>query len=162
MLNQLRGVFASLQKHEVKYVVIGGIAAVLHGVPRVTFDLDILIDPTPENAQRLLDALAEAGLGTATLISAEELLAHEITVFNDWVRIDVQTRTPGITFEDAWARREVVDYQGQEFYILSLEDLIASKRAAGRPIDLEDVRLLEISTSGRGQEATGNEQENHP
>jgi len=54
MLNQLRDVFASFQKHEVKYVVIGGIAAVLHGVPRATFDLDILIEAKPDNAQRFL------------------------------------------------------------------------------------------------------------
>ena len=65
MLNRLQGVFASLQRHKVRYVVIGGIAAVLHGVPRATFDLDILIEATPENAQRLLQALLEAGLGTA-------------------------------------------------------------------------------------------------
>ena len=51
MLNQLRDVFVSFQKYEVKYVVIGGIAAVLHGVPRATFDLDILIEATPDNAR---------------------------------------------------------------------------------------------------------------
>lgn len=89
MLNQLRDVFASFQKHDVRYVVIGGIAAVLHGVPRATFDLDILIKASLDNVQRLLDALLEAKLGTATLISADELLANEITVFNDRVRIDV-------------------------------------------------------------------------
>jgi len=66
MLNRLRDVFASFQKHEVKYVIIGDIAAVLHGVPRATFDLDILIEATPDNAQRLLDALLEARLGTAS------------------------------------------------------------------------------------------------
>jgi hypothetical protein len=82
MLNRLRGVFASLQVHEVKYVVIEGIAAVLHGVPRATFDLDILIEATAENAQRLLEALMAAGLGTASLITAEELLGNEITVFD--------------------------------------------------------------------------------
>ncbi len=65
MLNQLRDVFESLQRHDVRYVVIGGIAAILHGVPRATFDLDILIDPTPENATGLLAALLDAGLGTA-------------------------------------------------------------------------------------------------
>lgn len=51
MLNQLQGVFSSLQKHKVKYIVIGGIAAVLHGIPRATFDLDILIEATEENCQ---------------------------------------------------------------------------------------------------------------
>ncbi len=143
MLNRLQGVFSSLDKHNVHYLVIGGIAAVLHGVPRATFDLDILIEATPENAGRLLRALAEAGLGTATLISAEALLRHEIVVFQDRVRIDVQTSTPGITFEEAWARRETMNYRGTRFFVLSKEDLIASKKAAGRPRDLEDVRILE-------------------
>jgi len=105
MLNRLRDVFASFQKHEVRYLVIGGIAAVLHGVPRATFDLDILIDATSENAQRVLDALLESGLGTASLISAEELLSYEITVFKDRVRIDVQTSTPGLKFEQSWQKR---------------------------------------------------------
>jgi predicted nucleotidyltransferase len=60
VLNRLQDVFASLQKHQVKYLIIGGIAAVLYGVPRATFDLDILIEATPGNARRLLDALVEA------------------------------------------------------------------------------------------------------
>jgi hypothetical protein len=145
MLNRLRGVFASLQVHEVKYVVIEGIAAVLHGVPRATFDLDILIEATAENAQRLLEALMAAGLGTASLITAEELLGNEITVFKDRLRIDVQTRTPGLEFGEAWRNRETMEYQGQAFHVVSREDLIASKRAAGREVDLEDVRLLELS-----------------
>lgn len=142
MLNQLQTIFASFQKHEVKYVVIGGIAAVLHGVPRATFDLDILIEAAPDNAQRLLDAFIDVNLGTAELISAEELLDNEITIFKDWVRIDVQIATPGINFNDAWHNRKIVTYQGQEFYIISRDDLIASKLAAGRAVDLEDVRLL--------------------
>jgi hypothetical protein len=144
MLNQLKGVFSFLQKHKVKYVVIGGIAAVLHGVPRATFDLDILIEATPDNAEKLLKSLLEAGLGTASLITAEDLLAHEITIFKDIVRVDVQTSTPGIIFEDAWKNREDMEYQGQIFFVLSKNDLIASKRAAGREVDLEDVRLLEL------------------
>lgn len=144
MLSQLKDVFSSFQKHEVKYVVIGGIAAVLHGVPRATFDLDILIEPTPINVRRLLDALLDAGLYTASLISVEELLAHEITVFKDRVRIDVQTSTPGLAFEDAWRNREAMEYQGRVIHVVSRDDLIASKRASGREVDLEDIRLLEL------------------
>lgn len=101
MLNRLQDVFSSLQKYDLKYLVIDGIAAVLHGVPRATFDLDLLIDATPKNADNLLAALLEANLGTAGLISASELLEHEITVFQDRVRIDVQTKTPGLRFEQA-------------------------------------------------------------
>jgi hypothetical protein len=137
-------VFASFQRHNVRYIVIGGIAAVLYGVPRATFDLDILIDANPDNAKKLLAALADAKLGTAALITPEELLSKEITIFKDRVRIDVQTSTPGLKFEQAWERRETMEYQKQKFFVASREDLIASKRAAGRPVDLEDVRLLEL------------------
>lgn len=145
MLNRLQDVFRCFQKHEVKYLVIGGIASVLHGVPRATFDLDILIEATVENAKRLLDALMDSGLATASLTTPEELLAHEITIFKDKVRIDVQTSTPGASFEDAWKQCEIMNYHGQEFYIVSKADLISSKRAAGRDVDLEDVRLLELA-----------------
>jgi predicted nucleotidyltransferase len=148
VLNRLQDVFASLQKHRVKYLIIGGIAAVLYGVPRATFDLDILIEATPGNARRLLDALIEANLGTATLTSAEEFLAHEITIFQDQVRIDVQTSTPGLRFEEAWRNRETMEYRGQKFYVVSKQDLIASKQAAGREVDLEDVRLLTLDDEG--------------
>src|SRR5437660_6894983 len=98
MLHRLLDVFASLNSSGVKYLVIGGIAAIAYGVPRATFDLDVLIEANPENARRLLDSLGEIRFGTALLTSPEDLLAH---------------------------------------------DLIASKRAAGRAIDLEDVRLLD-------------------
>jgi len=144
MINRLQDVFRSFQSHDVKYIVIGGIAAVLHGVPRATFDLDILIEATLENAERLLKALQNANLGTASLITSQELLSNEITVFSDRVRIDVQTSTPGLKFEDAWKNRETMTYHGQTFYVASKEDLIASKRASGRDVDLEDVRLLEL------------------
>ena len=150
MLNSLKPVFESFQCHDVRYVVIGGIAAVLHGVPRATFDLGLLIESTPENARRLLDALGDAGLGTASLTTPEELLANEITVFKDRVRIDVQTFTPGITFAEAWERREIMNHDGQDFCVASRQDLIASKRAAGRDVDMEDVRLLEMRESGDG------------
>jgi hypothetical protein len=89
MLNLLKDVFSSLQRHKVRYLVIGGIAAVLHGVPRATFDLDILIDANPDNAKELLDAFLEANLGTAALTTPCELLSREITIFKDRVRIDV-------------------------------------------------------------------------
>ena len=144
MFNRLQDVFKSFQRHKVRYVVIGGIASVLHGVPRATFDLDILIEATPENTRRLLDALLSAGFGTADLTTVDDLLAHEITVFQDRVRLDVQTATPGINFSQAWKNRRVMSYQGQEFFILSRQDLLTSKRAAGREIDLEDARLLEL------------------
>jgi len=132
----------------VKYVVIGGVASVSHGVPRATFDLDILVEATTDNAQRLLVALAEAGFGTARMTSPEEVLAHEITVFNDRIRIDVRTRTPGVSFSDVWRRRTILKYQGQELFVVIRDDLVAAKRASGRPVDLEDVRQLQAPKPG--------------
>jgi len=144
MLNRLKTVFESFQKHEVRYLVIGGIASILYGVPRATFDLDILIDPTEDNTQKLLDSLLEAGLATAAEVSVHEVLENEITIFKDRIRIDVQTFSPGLNFGKSWERRNTMEYRGQEFQVVSREDLIASKKAAGRDVDLEDVRLLEL------------------
>ncbi len=155
MLNRLQNIFKSFEQHDVKYVVIGGIASILHGVPRATFDLDLLIEATEDNAQRLLDSMLEAGLGTASLTTAQDVLSNEITIFKDKVRIDVQISTPGLAFGDAWARRKTVEYRGQPFHILSKADLVASKRAAGRPVDLEDVRLLELPEDGTDQDPVG-------
>ncbi|MBN2093330.1 hypothetical protein JW964_27145 [candidate division KSB1 bacterium] len=144
MLNRYLDVFRSLKKHDVRYLVIGGIASILYGVPRATFDLDILIEATPQNAQNLMNALIDINFGTALLTTAEEVLKHEISIFQDRVRIDVQTKTPGLTFNDAWQNRMVMNYHDHEFYILSKNDLIRSKMAAGREIDLADVKLLTL------------------
>lgn len=144
MLNRLQDVFKSLQKHKVKYVVIGGIASILYGVPRATFDLDILIETTPQNGLKLLEALTEAGIGTANLTNVDDLLSNEITIFQDKVRIDVQTSTPGLKFQDAWKNKTVMKYHKQEFYVVSKKGLISSKRASGRDIDIQDVRLLDL------------------
>ncbi len=143
MLHRLQDVFESFRRNDVRYVVIGGIAAVMHGVPRATFDLDLLVEATPRNAANLLAGLRSAGFATADQITPDELLANEITVFNDRVRIDVQTSTPGLTFDRAWANRVEVEFRGYSFFVASRNDLITAKRASGRAIDLEDVRQLE-------------------
>ncbi|MCU0724302.1 MAG: nucleotidyltransferase [Planctomycetes bacterium] len=145
MLDRLRGVFKCLNDLEVDYLVIGGVAAILHGVPRTTFDVDILIRATPENARRLLEAMLAGGLGTAALTTPEAVLSNEISIFRDRVRIDVQTRTPGLEFDTAVGRRVTMDFRGVAIPVVSREDLIESKRAAGRPVDLEDARLLSLA-----------------
>lgn len=66
MLNQLKDGFSSLEKHQVEYRVIGGGASILYGFPRATFDLDIAIEPTKDNTEKLLSAFEEARIGTAS------------------------------------------------------------------------------------------------
>ena len=142
MLDQFRDVFKSFQNRDVKYVVIGGIAAILYGVPRNTVDLDILIEATEANAEQLLLSLRENNFGTAYLTDAVGVLNNEISIFRDWVRLDVQTSTPGLKFEDAWEHRNTMQYLGQEFQVASLDDLLSSKMSAAREIDLNDVSIL--------------------
>jgi len=132
-----------LNDHDVRYVVIGGIAAIVHGVPRATFDVDLLIEASENNAERLLAALESAGLATAGMTTPTDVLAHEITVFRDRVRVDVQTATPGVLFADAWDRKVTREISGVSYHLVCRDDLLRTKRAAGRPRDLEDVAVLE-------------------
>jgi hypothetical protein len=67
------------------------------------------------------------------------------TVFQDRIRIDVQIRTPGLRFSTAWKNRVTMEFVGQKFYVASVRDLIRSKRAAGREVDLNDIRMLEAA-----------------
>jgi hypothetical protein len=110
----------------------------------MTFDLDILIAPDVENAQRLLTALLEAGFGTAAMTDAGEVTAHEITVFQDRYRIDVLTRAPGVEFEACYARRVSMPHAGVDLPVLNPEDVIASKLASARAVDLEDAAILKL------------------
>lgn len=80
----------------------------------------------------------------AALTGESELLANEITVFKDVVRIDVQTSTPRLDFPRAWANRETMRYRGQPFFVASKSDLIAAKRASAHERDIEDIKLLEL------------------
>jgi len=143
MITALEPLFASLASEGTEYLVIGGIAAIAYGVPRTTLNLDILIRATEANARSLLRAFERIGLGTAALTTAEDLARTEITVFQDRMRKDVQTRTPGIDFAAAHGRRRDIMIGGVPVPFISKGDLIVAKRASGRPQDLEDVRILE-------------------
>lgn len=142
MFQPFREVVKSLNSRKVRYLVIGGNAVALHGVPRNTFDLDILIEPTLQNARRVLDALRDIEMWTADLTTPQRMLNIPITGFNDRIPLDVMTSIPGVRFATAWKNREHRRYEGVRFAVLGRRDLIRSKRAAGRPQDLADVAAL--------------------
>lgn len=142
-MNKHLDLYRSLNCHRVKYLVIGGTASIAYGVPRTTRDIDLLIEATLSNAERLLDALKDVRFGTAYLTTAELLIQHEVTIFEDYIRVDVLTQAKGIDFANVWECRKVIVIGGVNVKFLNLDDLIESKRAAGRPGDLEDVRILE-------------------
>ena len=151
-INQVLRVFASLNLQRAKYLVIGGIAAGAHGSPRATKDLDIAIEPTRANARRVLRALVDAGLGSATLIDDKGLLEKDVVIFRDRIPVDVLSRPKGLDFAKAWKRRMIRRFGKHEVPIADLKDLILMKRAAGRPVDLADLEYLERIAAAEGRE----------
>lgn len=134
--------YKSLNKHKVKYVIIGGVAAIIYGVPRSTLDIDIFIEPSRENAGKLLSALKKAGFGTASLTSPQQLNDNELTVFEDFIRLDVFTKVKGIRFDRVWKRRIVKRIKSVPVNFASLNDIISSKKASRRRIDKDDLKIL--------------------
>jgi len=139
-----RDLFAEFNAHEVDYLVVGAHALAVHGHVRATRDLDLWVRPTPENAQRVIDALIAFGAPTRDL-SAKDLARPDL-VFQIGVppvRIDIMTSISGVTFEDAWKARVRTRFSDQEVWALSKDHLIRNKRTAGRTQDLADLEALE-------------------
>jgi hypothetical protein len=127
----------------VRFLIVGGYAVICHTEPYYTKDLDIWIEPDPDNATRALRALSRFGAPTATA-SIEDLinpdLIYQIGV--DPVRVDVMAAVPGLEFGPAWDRRVQSDFGGLLVPVLSLDDTLSSKQAAGRPKDVLQVEQL--------------------
>lgn len=136
-------IVASLNKHRVEFMIIGGYAVVYHGHVRNTKDLDLYIRPTEENAKRTVAALEEAGFSSPDLTSAVFTAENGISLGEEPVRVDLISNLPGVDFEEAWGRRETSVFGPATAAYISRADLIKNKRAVGRPRDLDDVRELE-------------------
>ena len=131
----------SLDTHKVRYVVIGAAAFPVHGYARATLDIDIFIEPTRSNARRALTALAEFGHDVADL-TVDDMLAKKLLIRQYILETDIHPFVTSVTFEQVW-RHRVRDTLGQTpVYFASPDDLIKMKQAAGRPKDLEDLRVL--------------------
>lgn len=146
MVNNATKLFATLQQHNVRYLVIGGFAATIFGVPRFTYDVDLFVENTPDNLAALLTALIELGSDMAKIAKAMNPTFVTLVEFDDLpVKTDVLVNVPGLTWPEAWTNRVAQSYQGQNFYTVSRADLIKAKQAAGRWQDLEDVKALEAT-----------------
>jgi hypothetical protein len=125
----------------VRYVVIGATAFPIHGYARATLDIDIFIDATADNADRTLAALRDTGYDV-TGITAEDLQTKKLLIRQYILETDIHPFVAGVSFEEVWKNR-VEDVIGQTpAFFAGLDDLIRMKQAAGRPKDLEDVRIL--------------------
>jgi hypothetical protein len=135
---------AALLSENTRFLLIGAHALAFHVEARLTEDLDVLVEPTPVNAARVLRALERFGFGGLIVDAAE--LAEPDRVFmlgrKPW-RIDILTGIDGVSFDEAWATRERVEFHGLSIDIIGREALLKNKRASGRKKDLVDVALLE-------------------
>jgi hypothetical protein len=131
---------------DVRFMVVGAYAVGIHGRPRATKDLDLWVEPSIENAARVMRGLRAFGAPVATLGVTEEELSVPgvwITLGVEPARIDVLTKLTGLEFADAWGRRVEGRFGQERVYVIGFDDLLAAKRAAGRPQDLADVAGLE-------------------
>jgi len=139
----------ALISRRVRFVLVGGHAVAGHGEPRLTEDLDVFVDPTPENALRLREALVDFGFAAVAPPPAELATPDRIFMLGrkPW-RIDILTGIDGVTFHEAWATRVRAEFVASPLYVIGREALVANKRAAAREKDLLDVALLERHRPG--------------
>jgi transcriptional regulator with XRE-family HTH domain len=146
-------IFGALQRHSVDYVAIGGVAANAHGSRRVTLDVDIIFEPSDANYRRLAAALDELdALETAVDSDFRSLDPREsfdlarakvLKLGTSSGDFDIVNGAPGAPpYEGLRARAVSVEVRGVRIPMTSLDDLIAMKRAAGRPQDIRDIAEL--------------------
>lgn len=139
-----RELLVLFNEHNVEYLIVGGYALAFHGAPRFTGDLDILVRPELENAQRILKALAQFGFGSLGL-GAEDFENPEcvIQLGEPPVRIDLITSLTGVSWEEAFSSRVQGNYDDVLVYFLGRDVFIRNKRAIGRTKDIADIETLD-------------------
>lgn len=132
-----------LHARNVKAVVVGGHALAFHGRPRYTKDLDVFVEPSPANAERLLLALADFGFGQVGLTLEDFATPGKIVQLGVAPnRVDLMTVIDGVTFAEAWAGRIAGHFGSQPVSYLGRDEFLRNKHAAGRPQDLADIDAL--------------------
>ncbi len=132
-----------LNKHNVRYLIVGGYAVAVYGHPRYTKDLDIWVEPAPDNSNGIVAALTDFGFGSVNLTQDDFLKpGWVIQLGNPPNRIDLPTSVSSLEFEEAFAHRNVVDVMDLPVAFVSLKDLNV-ETIEGLPV-LRLSRLIEI------------------
>lgn len=132
-----------LNDHNVDYMVVGGYALAFHGKPRHTGDLDIWIDVSEQNAQKLVIVLNKFGMASLGLKTDDFLKIGGITQIGyPPLRIDILNEIDGVTFKEAFRNKLIIDIEGLQVSYIGLDDLITNKKVSGRSRDLSDVNEL--------------------
>jgi predicted nucleotidyltransferase len=145
MLNKdYKEMLECLLEESVRFLLVGAYAVAVYGYPRATKDIDLFVLATPENACSLMRALSRFGAPLSGVSEAD--FSSEGIIFqigSSPRRIDILTRISGVDFERAYANKKTISVEGMEVPVISLDDLIANKRATGRTQDLADVEKLQ-------------------
>ena len=138
----------ALSDAKIDFLLVGAYAVAAHGHPRATGDLDLWVRPDAETALKVYRVLAEFGAPLHDLTIDD--LSKPGMVFQIGVepsRIDILTAISGVEFDHAWTNRMSVEMDGMNFCVIGRADLIANKRACGRPKDIADAESLDPSDS---------------
>lgn len=132
-----------LNKHNVKYLIVGGYAVGIHGRPRYTGDLDVWISPDEETANTMVKVMQEFGFGSFGLTEKDFLTKENIIQLGyPPLRIDVLTSIDGVKFEECYPNKVVIEDEGVPVNFISLKDLRKNKESSGRRRDLDDLENL--------------------
>jgi predicted nucleotidyltransferase len=139
----------ALNECEVEYLIVGGYAVMKYTEPRYTKDLDVWVHNSSQNSARLFHALVKFGAplkldGVTPETFTNQKIVYQIGVAP--IRIDILTNIDGVQFSDAWPNRVKSAFFGVAVHLISLDDLIANKRAAGRSSDLEHLEHIRKGT----------------
>ena len=144
LTEDMRDLIVIFTRNSVKYTIVGGFAVNYYGYIRTTQDVDFLIFPSAENADKLQESLIEFGFGKAGI--PYEYFTKEGTAVHIGVepnRIDLLTKLSGISNTDIFRHIKQIEFEGLSINIISKRDLIKCKKASTRLKDLADAEELE-------------------
>jgi len=143
LAEDFRDFLECLALRDVKYLIVGGYAVGAYGFVRATNDLDVFIDISEDNIVKLKQACVDFGIPESQL--SNELFTSEriIKIGDEPFKIELIKKLSRFSFKEVYDRKTVKEVDGMKVAILSIEDLILSKKAAARPMDLADLEALE-------------------
>lgn len=140
----LREFVELLNSLDVRYIVVGAYALAYHGHVRYTADIDLFIERSQENADRLMQAMNKFGFGQLNFTSSDFMEDNQVIQLGvSPNRIDLLTFLSGVSFDEAWTTREPGEIDGLNVPFISREMLKRTKAATGRQQDLADLEQLE-------------------
>lgn len=132
-----------LNNHKVKYCIVGAYAVGLYDKPRYTKDIDILVEPSLENGNKIIKALTDFGFKSLGLTAADFTDKREIIQLGyEPVRIDLITSIMGCNFKEIWKNKIQKRYGKVKVFVIGLNELIKTKKASNRPQDKLDLKSL--------------------